>query len=165
MNASMSSNPCEDLTPVAHNKSNKSNSHQQEDDMNTRTDQSEPAENVRVNLDETKFSINLPAPAKEDTFLRNFTPGNSSPFTEEESMLASWSPSKNISPKVVTVEEAWLYGLTTILPVPSGKDYVSYSFVFADLNCDQCSRSQYHLSPHIVIGDRDYLKMIRYSNN
>jgi hypothetical protein len=75
MNASMSSNPCEDLTPVAHNKSDKSNSHQQEDDMNTCTDQSQPAENVRVNLDESKFSINLPAPAKEDTFLTNFTPG------------------------------------------------------------------------------------------
>jgi hypothetical protein len=122
MDALMSSNPCEDLTPVAHNKSDNSNSHQQEDDMNTRTDQSQPAENERVYLNESKFSINLPAPAKEDTFLRNFTPGNSSPFTEEEGMPASWSPSKKISPKTVTVEEAWLYGLTTILPVPSGKD-------------------------------------------
>ena len=163
MNASMASNPCEDLTPVAHNKSDKSNSHQQEDDTNTCTDQSQPAENVRVNLDESKFSINLPAPAKEDKFLRNFRPGNNSPFTEEEGMLASWSPSKKISPKAVTVEDAWLYGLTKIEPVPSGRDYVSYSFVFADLNCDQCS--QYHASPRIVIGDRDYLKMLRYSND
>ena len=163
MNALMASNPCEDLTPVAHNKSNKSNSHQQEDDTNTCTDQSQPAENVRVNLDESKFSINLPAPAKEDKFLRNFRPGNNSPFTEEEGMLASWSPSKKISPKAVTVEDAWLYGLTKIEPVPSGRDYVSYSFVFADLNCDQCS--QYHALPRIVIGDRDYLKMLRYSND
>ena len=120
MNALMASNPCEDLTPVAHNKSDKSNSHQQEDDTNTCTDQSQPAENVRVNLDESKFSINLPAPAKEDKFLRNFRPGNNSPFTEEEGMLASWSPSKKISPKAVTVEDAWLYGLMKIEPVPVG---------------------------------------------
>jgi hypothetical protein len=80
-------------------------------------------------------------------------------------MLASWSPSKKFSPKAVTVEEAWLYGLTKIEPVPSGKDYVSYCFVFADLNCDQCSRSQYHALPRIVISRRDYLKMLRYSNN
>ena len=80
-------------------------------------------------------------------------------------MLASWSPSEKISPKAVTVEEAWRYGLTTILPVCQGKDYVSYSFVLADLHCDQCSCSQYHLSPRIVIGDKDYLKRIRYSNN
>ena len=75
MNASMSSNPFEDLTPVAHNKSDKSNSHQQEDDTNTCTDQSQPAENVRVNLDESTFSINLPAPAKEDKSLRTSGPG------------------------------------------------------------------------------------------
>ncbi len=85
---------------MAHNKSDKSNSHQQEDDMNTRTDQTEPAQNLRVNLNESKFS-------KEDTFLRNFPPRNSSPFKEGEGMLASWSPSKKISPKAVTVEEAW----------------------------------------------------------
>ncbi|MBZ5782049.1 hypothetical protein, partial [Klebsiella aerogenes] len=97
MNASMSSNPCEDLTPVAHNKSNKSNSHQQEDDMNTRTEQNEPAQNLRVNLNESKFS-----PAKEDTLLRNFQPRNSSPFTEGEGMVASLSTSKKISPKAVT---------------------------------------------------------------
>ncbi len=65
--------------------------------MNTRTDQYQPAENVRVSLDESTFSINLPAPAKEDKSLRNFRPGNNSPFTEEEGMLASWSPSKNFS--------------------------------------------------------------------
>ena len=160
MNASMSSNPFEDLTPVAHNKSDKSNSHQQEDDMNTRTEQTEPAQNLRVNLNESKFS-----PAKEDTFLRNFPPRNSSPFKEGEGMLASWSPSEKISPKAVTVEEAWRHGLTTILPVRQGRDYVSYSFVLADLNCDQCSCSQYHRSPRIVIGDKDYLKRIRYSND
>jgi hypothetical protein len=89
--------------------------------MNTRTDQSQPAENVRVNLDESKFSFNLPAPAKEDKFLRNFRPGNNSPFTEEVGMLASWCPPKKIYPKAVTVDEAWLYGLTKIEPVPSGK--------------------------------------------
>ena len=128
--------------------------------MNTRTDQTEPAENVRVILDGSKFS-----PAKEDTFLSNFPSRNSSPFTEGEGMLASWSPSEKISPKAVTVEEAWRHGLTTILPVRQGRDYVSYSFVLADLNCDQCSCSQYHLSPRIVIGDKDYLKRICYSND
>ena len=50
-----------------------------------------------------------------------------------------------------------------IEPVPSGKDYVSHSFVFAVLNCDQCS--QYHALPHIVIGDSNYLKMVCYSND
>ncbi len=84
----MSSHPAynEDLTPVTHNKSDKSNSHQQ-DDMNTRIDQSQPAENIRVNLDQSKCSINSPAPAKQDRFLRNFRPRNNSPFTEEEGML------------------------------------------------------------------------------
>ena len=164
MNASMSSHPAHDLTPVAHNKSDKSNSHQQEDDMSTRTDQSQTAENIRVNLDESKFSINLPAPAKQDKFLRNFTPGNNSPFSEEEGMLASWCrrPQTN-SPTTVTVEEAWRYGITKIEPVPSGKDYVSYSFVFAVLNCGKCSH--YQSSPRIVIGDSNYLKMVRYSND
>jgi hypothetical protein len=101
VNASMSSHPAynEDLTPVAHNKFDKSNSHQQEDDMNTCTDQSQPAENICMNLDESKFSINLPAPpAKQDKFLRYFRPGNSSPFTEEEGMLVTWCPPKKISP-------------------------------------------------------------------
>jgi hypothetical protein len=55
MNASMSSHPAynEDLTPVAHNKPDKSNSHQQEDDMNTRTDQSQPAENIPCGASES----------------------------------------------------------------------------------------------------------------
>ncbi len=116
-----------------------------------------------MNLDQSKFSINLPAPTEQDKFLRNFRPGKNSPFTEEEGMLATWCPPKKMSPKAVTVEDAWLYSLTKIEPVPSGRDFVSYSFVFADLNCDQCS--QYHALPSIVIGDREYLKMLRYSNN
>ncbi len=46
--------------------------------------------------------------------------------------------------------------------VPSGLDFVSYSFVFVHLNCNQCWT--YHALHWVVIGDKDYLKMLRYSN-
>ncbi len=95
--------------------------------------------------------------------MRNFRPGNNSPFTEEEGMLATWCPPKKKSPKAVTVQQGWLFGLIKKEPVPSGTDFVEYSFVFADLNCDQCC--QYHALPPIVIDDSDYLKMLRYSND
>ncbi len=50
--------------------------------------------------DQSKFTTN-------SMFLRNFRPGNNSPFLETEGMLANWSPSKKKSPKTVTVQEAW----------------------------------------------------------
>jgi len=130
----------EDVTPVAHNKSEKSSSHPEErSHIHAPSDKSERAQNICVNLDESKFSIsNLPpARAEKDMFVRKFTPGNNSPFSEDEGMLATWRarPQKKVSPKVVTVQEAWIYGLTKIEPVPSGKELVSYSFVFAELEC------------------------------
>jgi hypothetical protein len=117
---------------------------------------SEATGKICVNLDQSKFS-------SDSTFLRNFTSGNNSPFSQAEGMLADWYPSKKKSPKTVSVEEAWQYALSKVKPVPSGSDYLSYSFVYAELRCDQCF--QYHSVPRIVIGDQDYLKRLRHSND
>ena len=68
-----------------------------------------------------------------------------------------------ILPKTVAVKEAWQYALSKVEPVPCGSEYLSFSFVYAELRCDQCF--QYHSVPRIVIGDQDYLKRLRYGND
>jgi hypothetical protein len=78
-------------------------------------------------------------------------------------MLAKWHPSKKKSPKVVSVKEAWQYAMSKVEPVPCGSEYLSFSFVYAELRCDQCF--QHHSVPRIVIGDQDYLKRLRYGSD
>jgi hypothetical protein len=81
-------------------------------------------------------------------------------------MLAGWHPSKKKSQKAVSVKEAWQYTLSKIEAVPcgsGGSEYISFSFVYAELRCDQCY--QHHSVPRIVIGDQDYLKRLRYGSD
>ena len=84
-------------------------------------------------------------------------------FLQSEGMLKEWHPSKNKSPKTVSVKEAWQYALSKVESVPCGSDYILFSFVYAELRCDQCLHQ--HSSPRIVIGDEDYLKRLRYGND
>jgi hypothetical protein len=78
-------------------------------------------------------------------------------------MLKEWHPSKNKSPKMVSVKEAWQYALSKVESVPFGSDYILFSFVYAELRCDQCLHQ--HCVPRIVIGNQDYLKRLRYGND
>ena len=147
----------EDVTPLTRNKSNQANHRDQATDPSiNHPDLSESTGKLCVNLDQLKFS-------SDSTLLRNFTSGNNSPFLQAEGMLSEWHPSKKKSPKTVSVKEAWQYALSKVEPVPCGLEYLSFSFVYAELRCDRCF--QYPSLPHIVIGDQDYLKRLRYGND
>jgi len=147
----------EDVTPVTRNLSNQANRREQATELSNRPDiMSQASGQLCVNLDQLKFS-------SDSTFLRNFTSGNNSPFSQAEGMLSEWRPSKKKSPKTVSVKEAWQYNLSTLQPVQFGTQYVSFRFVWADLICDQCF--QHHSPPRIVVGDQDYLKRLRYGTD
>ena len=146
----------EDVTPLTRNKSNQAIHHEQATDPSNHPDPSEANAKLCVNLDQSNFS-------SDSKFLRNFTSGNNSPFSQSEGMLEEWYSSKKKSPKTVSVKEAWKYALSKVDSVPCGSDYLSFSFVYAELRCDQCF--QYHSVPRIVIGDQDYLKRLCYGND
>ena len=142
----------DDVTPLTRNRSNQANRHEEGTDPRP----SEATGTLCVNLDQSKFSSDSP-------FLRNFTSGKNSPFSETEGLVAEWQPSKKKSRKVVSVKEAWQYALSKVEPVPcgsGGSEYLSFSFVYAELTCDECFKQ--HSVPRIVIGDQDYLKRLRY---
>jgi hypothetical protein len=138
------------------NKSNQAIRHEKATDPSNHRDLSEATGTLCVNLDQSKFS-------SDSTFLRNFTSGNNSPFLQAEGMLAEWHPSKKKSPKAVSVKEAWQYAMSKVKSVPCGSKYLSFSFIYAELRCDQCF--QHHFLPRIVIGDQDYLKKLRYGSD
>ena len=146
----------EDITPLTRNKSNQAILHEEATDPSNHPDPSEANAKLCINLDKLNFS-------SDSEFLRNFTSGNNSPFSQIEGMLKEWNPSKNKSTKTVSVKEAWQYALSKVESVPCGSDYILFSFVYAELRCDQCLHQ--HSSPRIVIGDEDYLKRLRYGND
>jgi hypothetical protein len=143
----------EDVTPLTRNKSNQAIRHEEAIDPSNHPDLSEANGKLCVNLDQSNFSSDF-------TFLRNFTSGNNSSFSQSEGMVKEWYPSKKKSPKTVSVKEACQYALSKVESVPCGLEYLSFSFIYAELRCDQCF--QYHSVPRIVIGDQDYLKRLRY---
>ncbi len=139
----------EDVTPLTRNKSNQTILHEEATDPSNHPDPSEANAKLCVNLHKSNF-------LSDSEFLRNFTSGNNSPFLQSEGILKEWHPSKNKSPKTISVKEAWQYALSKVESVPCGSDYILFSFVYAELRCDQCLHQ--HCVPRIVIGNQDYLK-------
>jgi hypothetical protein len=101
----------DDVTPLTRNRSNQENRHEEGTDPRP----SEATGTLCVNLDQSKFSSDSP-------FMRNFTSGNNSPFSQSEGLVKEWYPSKKKSPKMVSVKEAWQYALLKVESVPCSLD-------------------------------------------
>ena len=123
---------------------------------------------IWVNLDHSKFSTQqgVAAPNAAATanttpeFDRSFHPGRSdSPFDDNEGMLSKHNavPMTKVQKPTHTVAESWALGIT------HSNDSDDFNFVYAHLHCDTCG--YYQALPRIVIGDAEYVKRMKYSED